>query len=309
MKAYVGVTDSRWSSFLATRPYLNEVNFWVPGGGPRAWRVTAPNDVVLFKSKAPSNVIVGGGIHTDYRQLPVSLAWDVWGEGNGAGSLEEMRQLIGLNRHAPIAHSEDPVVGCLMLRDVAFFDESEPMSAPENFAANIVSGKGYALRPGGTSAVELAVARLLDGRASMSEVRMDRQEVEFAPRLVWGRLGRESFKASVAAAYGLRCAITGAKILPVLQAAHIKSVAAGGQHSVDNGLLLRADVHVMFDRGLLGVHPTTANLQVSSLLRSTFGNGEEFYQRAGQPITLPARLSDRPNREFLTWHMDEVFTT
>jgi len=194
MKAYVGVTDSRWSSFLATRPYLNEVNFWVPGGGPRAWRVTAPNDVVLFKSKAPSNVIVGGGIHTDYRQLPVSLAWDVWGEGNGAGSLEEMRQLIGLNRHAPIAHSEDPVVGCLMLRDVAFFDESEPMSAPENFAANIVSGKGYALRPGGTSAVELAVARLLDGRASMSEVRMDRQEVEFAPRLVWGRLVRKVSK-------------------------------------------------------------------------------------------------------------------
>lgn len=228
MKAYVGVTDSRWSSFLATPAYLNGVNFWVPGGGPRVWRITAPNDVVLFKSKAPSNIIVSGGIHTDYRQLPVSLAWDVWGEGSGAGSLEEMRQLIGLNRHAPIAHSEDPVVGCLMLRDVAFFDESEPMLAPENFAANIVSGKGYALRPGGTSAVELAVARLLDGRAPISEVRLDRQEVEFARRLVWGRSGQESFKASVATAYGLRCAITGANILPVLQAAHIKSVAAGG---------------------------------------------------------------------------------
>lgn len=305
MRAYVGVTDGRWSSFLAARPHLDEANFWVPGGGPKTWNVTRPNDAVLFKSKSPGNRLIGGGIQSDYRQLPVSLAWDVWGEGNGAESLTEMRRLIGLNRHRLLADEEDPVIGCLMIRDVTFFDDSEPLLEPDNFASNIVSGKGYDL-PGNGSAVERAVTRLLSGSSRSGTARYDLQDVQFAPRITWGRLGQDSFKASVAAAYGLRCAITGAKILPALQAAHIKSVAAGGQHSVNNGLLLRADVHVMFDRGLLGVHPDRKTLQVSSRLRTTFGNGEEFYQREHQPIRLPTVRADRPAADFLTWHMDTV---
>jgi putative restriction endonuclease len=44
-------------------------------------------------------------------------------------------------------------------------------------------------------------------------------------------------------------------------------------------------------------------------LRHEFGNGEEFYARAasGEPIAVPTKRAERPNREFLEWHMDEVF--
>jgi putative restriction endonuclease len=50
-------------------------------------------------------------------------------------------------------------------------------------------------------------------------------------------------------------------------------------------------------------------LVVSPRLREEFGNGEEFYSRAAsrEPIAVPMRPADRPNREFLEWHMDEVF--
>jgi putative restriction endonuclease len=41
----------------------------------------------------------------------------------------------------------------------------------------------------------------------------------------------------------------------VLQAAHIRRVREGGTHGVDNGLLLRSDVHTLFDRGYLTVTP------------------------------------------------------
>ena len=47
--------------------------------------------------------------------------------------------------------------------------------------------------------------------------------------------------------------------------------------------------------------------RVSPRLREEFGNGEQFYAQAGQVIELPARRADRPNREFLEWHLDEVF--
>jgi putative restriction endonuclease len=82
-----------------------------------------------------------------------------------------------------------------------------------------------------------------------------------------------------------------------------------GENRVDNGLLLRSDVHTLFDHGYLGVHPTKKTLLVSPRLRAEWGNGDEFYQRAdsGEPISMPDRIADRPNTDFLTWHADTLF--
>jgi HNH endonuclease len=80
----------------------------------------------------------------------------------------------------------------------------------------------------------------------------------------------------------------------------------GGERRVDNGLLLRSDVHTLFDRGYLGVDQEH-RLLVSPRLRADFSNGDQFYAKAGQLIDLPERRTDRPGREFLEWHLDEVF--
>jgi putative restriction endonuclease len=107
-------------------------------------------------------------------------------------------------------------------------------------------------------------------------------------------------------AYGRRCAITGSKIQPVLQAAHIRPITVGGEHRLDNGLLLRSDAHTLFDLGYLGVDPGY-RLHVSPRLREEFGNGEQFYERAGYPIALQTRRTDRLSSEFLEWHLDTIF--
>ncbi|MGA3154297.1 MAG: hypothetical protein ACLPN6_13735 [Streptosporangiaceae bacterium] len=72
---------------------------------------------------------------------------------------------------------------------------------------------------------------------------------------------------------------------------------------------MRSDVHTLFDRGYLGVHPATRVLMVSPRLRQEYGNGEDFYARARaqQAVAAPARRADRPNAEFLEWHADSVF--
>jgi hypothetical protein len=78
---------------------------------------------------------------------------------------------------------------------------------------------------------------------------------------------------------------------------------------LDNRLFLRSDVHTLFDRGYLKVHPDRQTLLVSPRLRADWGNGEEFYARAatGEPIRVPARRADRPNHDFLEWHADAIF--
>ena len=64
--------------------------------------------------------------------------------------------------------------------------------------------------------------------------------------------------------------------------------------------------HTLFDRGYLGVDPGY-RLRVSPRLRQDFGNGERFYAQAGQVVALPERRAERPQREFLEWHLDEKF--
>ena len=63
-------------------------------------------------------------------------------------------------------------------------------------------------------------------------------------------------------------------------------MAEGGEHRLDNGLLPRSDVHTRFDRGYLAVD-SRHRLLVSPRLREDFGNGDQFYARAGEVIELP----------------------
>ena len=78
----------------------------------------------------------------------------------------------------------------------------------------------------------------------------------------------------------------------MLQAAHVRPVTAGGEHRLDNGLLLRSDIHTLFDRGYLGVD-RAYRLLVSRRLRQDFQNGDQFYARAGAGHR-PARSPGRP---------------
>ncbi len=75
-------------------------------------------------------------------------------------------------------------------------------------------------------------------------------------------------------AHDRRCAVTKEKALPVLQAAHIRPVSEGGRHLVPNGLLLRSDVHALFDRGYVTITPEY-EFRASLRLKDEFDNAEE----------------------------------
>lgn len=309
MKVYVGITDMDWYRTLATQPEIREVNFWKPGG-ESGFRALSPGEPFLFKTHWPHNRIVGGGYFEGFARLPLSSAWDFFGSGNGVADLDQMRIRVGQYRREDIRRGDDPIIGCVLLNDVSFFPEDETEPAPADFAKSIVQGKTYLARESGAlPLIDLLVNKLairVTRPSSDSEVPVIDGPVFGELREVRPRLGQGGFKALVHGAYRDQCSITGHKIRPTLQAAHILPVGKGGEHRLDNGLLLRSDVHTMFDRGYLGVDPEF-KLRVSRRVRDEFGNGDEFYEREGSMIALPEKFNERPNSEFLTWHMDTVF--
>jgi putative restriction endonuclease len=120
VRAYVGVTDGDWYRHLAASR-ADEVNFWRPGGAT-AFRALSIGEPFFFKSHyRDGNRVVGGGFFSGFAALRLSEAWQFFGEANGATSAAEMRQRIGRYRANPLMQGEDPVIGCVFVRDVLFF--------------------------------------------------------------------------------------------------------------------------------------------------------------------------------------------
>jgi putative restriction endonuclease len=103
------------------------------------------------------------------------------------------------------------------------------------------------------------------------------------------RLGQGLFSLAVRDAYQGACAVT-REHSPALEAAHILPYGQGGEHRVDNGLLLRSDLHRLYDRGYVTVTPDYV-FRVSDRLRDEFQNGRSYYGLDEAKIAVPERES------------------
>ena len=309
MRAYIGITDFDWFRHLSSIPRIDEVNFWRPGGLTE-FRALTPGELFLFKLRAPRNVIVGGGFFAHFSRLPCSLAWDAFGEKNGAHTFGEFRNKIEVLRKAP--HSlDDYVIGCILLEQPFFFPEADWIPAPADWKPNIVQGRSYDLDvPLGKELWDKVQLRLATSpsvpQLVASAVAAPTPPRYGSPIAVAPRLGQGSFRIIVTDAYGRRCAASRERTLPVLEAAHIKPYSSQGEHRVDNGLLLRSDLHTLYDRGYLTVTPDF-RIEVSRRIREEFENGRDYYALHGRPIVLPELEKNRPNSSLLDWHATTVF--
>jgi putative restriction endonuclease len=118
------------------------------------------------------------------------------------------------------------------------------------------------------------------------------------------RLGQGALRIVVTDAYARACAVSGG--LPALDAARIRPYASGGSHEASNGLLLRRDIHSVFDAGYVTIDEKL-RFVVSDRVRTDFNNGNEYRRLHGTVVSEPAQASFRPDRGALRWHNEKVF--
>jgi putative restriction endonuclease len=115
------------------------------------------------------------------------------------------------------------------------------------------------------------------------------------------RIGQGTFRSRLLDAYGRRCAITGERTEPVLDAAHVQPYLGPRSNHLQNGLLLTQEFHTLFDLGLLTVTPEYV-VKVSSALRRKWSNGKRYYDYDDQQLRLPELAAARPSGAALEWH-------
>lgn len=299
---FVAITDRNWFERLSA-DLPDEVNFWQPSGD-RSFKAVSVGELFLFKLHAPDDFIVGGGVFSHASNVTLSMAWDAFGTKNGVQSLSEMRARIARYRRdsALLDPRQDPLVGCRILTQPFFWPQEHWIPVPDSFARNIVTGKTY-------NTGDIEGRRLWDAvsaRSGLATLAAAPTARFGAPQVVLPRLGQGAFRLAVTDAYGRRCAVSGEKTLPILDAAHIRAFGEGGEHATSNGLLLRTDIHRLFDLGYVTVSGDH-RFEVSRRLKEDFDNGRHYYNLHGSSIAAPLQGYEPPSPAMLEWHRDNRY--
>lgn len=301
MKAFIGVTDHNWFNFLSNQQNLEEINFWQPSG-KSTFQVLNPGELFLFKLHSPNNFIVGGGFFAHSTTLPISLAWEAFGFGNGALSLHDMKAKVTKYRSNDSSTNTDFHIGCILLEQPFFLSKELWIPVPSNWAPNIVRGKTYDLtiEPG------LTIWNQIQTRITLNNMIGEEKAKYGDPILSFPRLGQGTFRVLVTDEYERKCAISNERTLPALDAAHIKPYSENGKHEISNGILLRRDIHALFDKGYITITPLL-HIEVSRKIKEEYENGRDYYKHHGNLIRLPRNPINKPKFEYLEWHNNNVF--
>ncbi len=115
------------------------------------------------------------------------------------------------------------------------------------------------------------------------------------------RRGQPKFRQELLDAYGTRCAITDCDVPAALEAVHITPYKGDETNRVGNGLLLRADIHTLFDLRVITIDPDTLTVRLSPSLQGSAYGGLE-----GRPTRLPGNPALRPSPAALRQHRGEA---
>ena len=247
----------------------------------------------------------------------------MFGPGNGAWSefelWERIRKYVGRGGTADGGSTRGGArphhhIRCLLLTGTVFFPEELWVRGAADWSQNIVAGKYYDLDRGEGAriwrdclrAAELSGLQLLStGRLEFPLTESEIKNRYGGERTIRPRLGQGTFRYAVRDAYG-KCAVSTEHSLPALEAAHIIPYSHGGRHEIRNGLLLRADIHKLFDAGYVTVTPDH-RFRVSERLADEYHNGRSYYRYNDSPIWVPPDEAWHPDPDALAFHGEEVF--
>ena len=301
MRYWVGVTDDAWATYLRSIEVADEVNFWQPGGiRPITLR---PGDLWVFKRHVRNGgQVIGGGYFAHWTTVTPTLAWEAFGDRNGAPTYSQFLRLVSAYR----SQAFDPLtaqIGASVLVQPFFLPPELWIPAPNDWSNNLTRGKTYDSAEGEGAVLwnrlKSAMATLDSNASAISDHLPGGYGT---PTIVRPRLGQGTFRVMITDAYERRCSVSGERTLPVLEAAHIKPFSLVGEHEISNGLLLRSDLHKLFDLGYVTVDPSDRRFNVSHRIKEDFQNGRDYYALHGREVRTPQRGYPSPASEALDWH-------
>lgn len=303
MQSCVYITDPSWLSSLERTGVRQSVNFWRKDR--RSLRLL-PGDLFYFKLKG-SRSVAGRAYFREQLQLTATEAWERFREGNGAVSQSELE-----TRAQRALKMNGGSLNCLILDGLEILPtQARPQIRPGDFPGAIQNCKFF--KQGSLPSVEAsfseprALSTLVGAEAEAStEGQFDPRFIStiraMAIRAICVRRGQRKFRKDLLAAYNDKCCVTGETAPAILEAAHIHPYRGADTNQVANGLLLRTDLHTLFDFGLWTLEDTFTIRLSSHIISSKSYAGYD-----GATIAVPNKPQLRPSKAALRFHREMIF--
>jgi len=117
------------------------------------------------------------------------------------------------------------------------------------------------------------------------------------------RRGQKNFREGLLKLYENKCAITSEQTIQVLEACHIEPYSKKGENNLENGILLRSDLHTLFDLKLITINPSSHTVEICNELKTT-----RYNEIHGKKINKRISISELyvtnhfPSNEYLKQH-------
>jgi hypothetical protein len=244
--------------------------------------------------------IFGHGTVVRYERTTPYTLFTSYGRGSGYATAHELAEGISTTGSGEQG-ALDRQIGNIVLREVTIY--SEPVTAPHTIPNDsLISPNGRTYWPFNDELLRpLLPEPTVSIRATDADEEYDPENVKDARervlRAIKARRGQKGFREAVLAAYGKRCAVTGCAVLDVLEAAHITPYLGPETNHVTNGLLLRADLHTLYDCDLVAIHPETLKFVIApSLTTSSYRKLDDL------PLRCPMAAGMAPSKKALAQH-------
>lgn len=188
-----------------------------------------------------------------------------------------------------LVHCDIAKPGDYRLPQIGWIRETDGDTARE-WLLNLTS----LLAPDGPATNDIRKTTDLINASGYFSIESLKDERERKLREIVERRGQPDFRNRLIRAYGGVCPITDCDAVVALEAAHIVSYSGPDSNHVTNGLLLRADIHTLFDLDLIGIDPVSRTVSVAATIQ-----GSRYRELQGRKLRVPALAAAAPNREAL----------
>lgn len=286
----ISPTDYNWLQQLKASGSNSYVNFWTP----TPWNIKKlkPGSKWYFLLKSPIRKIGGFGEFVDYSNLTADEAWREYGQRNGCVNklqlIERIQTYIDKNSKefgGQQINASNYKIGCITLNNCEFWEEEhykDPISYQVDFPKEIVKFKYFEQYDPFTNSYDTSHNFQLLNEPRENYKKETNQ-----------RKGQGAFKGKVLKAYNNKCCISGENCPELLDAAHLQPYLNESSNHIQNGLLIRVDLHRLLDKGLLCIDQNYV-VHISTLLRNTL-----YMNYDGIKISLPANQREHPSKEAL----------
>ncbi len=272
----IAVTNRDWFDYQCSHDFIDEINFWTPS--QNCPRRISPGDYFVFKLAGHGDYIGGYGTFVEYKYQSLDDAWNEFGRKNGADTKDEFVKIL------TSFDSNDGVhCGSVVLKNVVFFD-----SFVNRLSAGIFEKPAQLFA---YSERLFPFSAPLTTQNAFTLVKSTLTKKKTQSRTI--RDGQAAFHTAVSKAYQSKCCVTGEITPELLQAAHIQDYINKDSHHIQNGLLLRVDIHKLFDSGLLYIDQKY-QVHISPIVKSTV-----YKQYEGRTISLPKDKFEWPSLDAL----------